>query len=50
MKGINCEELFQSIPDQLFKDLEEETQVNHQAKRLTGKLMFQLILFSLLTN
>lgn len=50
MKGINCEELFQAIPDQLFQDLEEETKVNHQAKRLTGKLMFQLILFSLLSS
>lgn len=47
---ISCNELLSYIPDNLLKNLEEETNVNVQTKKLTGEIMFKLLLFSLLNS
>lgn len=48
MKGISCQELLSYIPDKLLTRLEEKTKVNWQVKKLTGKTMFKLFVFTLL--
>jgi len=47
---VSCAELFQLIPSRLVKDLEEQTHVNHQVKKLTGEVMLKILLFSLLNS
>lgn len=47
---ISCSELLKLIPDDLIEKIEKETKVNHQVKKLTGLMMFKLILFSLLST
>jgi len=47
---ISCNELLSYIPNDLLKNLEEETNVNIQTKKLTGGIMFKLLLFSLLNS
>lgn len=48
--GISCAELFELIPDKLIRNLEQETKVNHQVKKLSGDLMLKTLLFSLLNS
>ena len=47
---ISCNELLSYIPNDLLKELEEETNVNIQTKKLTGTIMFKLLLFSILNT
>jgi transposase len=47
---MRVKELLQFIPDQELEMLAAESQVDYQVKKLTGKTMFQLILFSLLNS
>lgn len=47
---ISCAELLKFVPDDLLRCLERQTEVNHQVKKLTGALMFKLLLFSLLNT
>lgn len=49
-KSMSCAQLFQLIPPRLVKDLEEQTQVNHQVKKLTGDVLLKILLFSLLNS
>jgi hypothetical protein len=46
----NCAQLLEIIPDELLENLEKCTEVNHQVKKLTGKIIFKLLLFSLLNS
>jgi len=46
----NCLQLLEMIPDELLENLERCTEVNHQVKKLTGKIIFKLLLFSLLNS
>ena len=48
--GISCSELFALIPAELIRNLEQETKVNHQVKKLSGDLMLKTLLFSLLNS
>lgn len=50
MKGISCQKLLECIPDEMLEKLEQETKVNHQTKKLTGKLLFKLFVFTLLNT
>ena len=49
---VECSEAFlMMIPKDLLKNLEEETKVNHQVKKLSGSLLtLKLLLFSLLNS
>jgi Transposase DDE domain len=46
---MKVKEILQMIPDEALEMLAAESKVNYQVKKLTGKTVFQLILFSLLT-
>lgn len=51
MKGkISCSELLEMIPEELLDKLEEDTKVNYQVKKLKGKIMFKLLLSSLINS
>lgn len=50
LAGISCAELFDLIPNELIQNLEQETKVNHQVKKLSGNLMLKILLFSLLNS
>jgi hypothetical protein len=50
LAGISCAELFELIPAELIRNLEQETKVNHQVKKLSGDLMLKTLLFSLLNS
>lgn len=43
-------ELIKLIPSKTFRDLAVETKVDAQVKKLSGELMFKLILFSMLSS
>lgn len=45
---MTVNELLKLIPEQTFRDLAVETKVDTQVKKLSGELMFKLILFSML--
>lgn len=47
---MTANELIGLIPKRVFRELEAETKVDHQVKKLTGEVMFKLILFSLLNT
>lgn len=46
-KKITATELIRLIPDSLLESLAEKTKVNHQVKKLSGEIMFKLLLLSL---
>ena len=45
---MTANELIGLIPKQVFREFGSETKVDHQVKKLTGEVMFKLILFSML--
>jgi hypothetical protein len=45
---MTVNEILKLIPEQTFRDLSVETKVDTQVKKLSGELMFKLILFSML--
>eukprot|EP01041_Mallomonas_annulata_P016192 gene16192-33953_t len=45
---MTVNELLKLIPEHIFRDLAVETKVDSQVKKLSGELMFKLILFSML--
>ncbi len=47
---MTVNELLKLIPPQLFRDLAVETKVDAQVKKLSGEVMFKLILFSMLSS
>ena len=47
---ITCAELLKFVPDDLLEKIEKETKVNYQVKKLNGKIMFKLLLMSLLDS
>ena len=47
---ITCAELLEFIPDSLLEKIEKKTKVNYQVKKLDGKIMFKLLLMSLLDS
>ena len=47
---ITCAELLEFIPDNLLEKIEKETKVNYQVKKMSGKIMFKLLLMSLLDS
>lgn len=47
---ITCAELLEFIPDSLLEKIEKKTKVNYQVKKLNGKIMFKLLLMSLLDS
>ncbi len=49
-QGITCAELFSLIPPELIRDLEQQTKVNYQAKKMSGDLMLKMLLFSILNS
>lgn len=48
--NICCSELLALIPKNLIENLEEETKINYQVKKLSGDLLLKLVLFSLLSS
>jgi len=46
-KKIALSELLNMIPDEFLDKLSEETQVDYQVKKLTGKVIFKLLLYGL---
>ena len=47
---ISCAELLEFIPDDLLEKMEKKTRVNYQVKKMNGKIMFKLLLMSLLDS
>ena len=47
---ISCAELLKFIPDDFLEKIEKKTKVNYQVKKLNGKIMFKLLLMSLLDS
>jgi len=47
---MNVNELLKLIPSKTFRDLAIETKVDTQVKKLSGEVMFKLILFSMLSS
>lgn len=47
---MKAKALIELIPDHLFEFLATETQVDYKVHKLTGRTMFQLILYTLLTT
>jgi len=47
---MTVNELLKLIPDEIFRRLAVETRVDNQVKKLSGELMFKLILFSMLNS
>lgn len=47
---VSVSKLLEYIPTDLLGNLEEETKVNYQAKKLTGKVMLKLLLLTLLDS
>src|SRR5215210_2866941 len=47
---MTANELIGLIPKHVFSELRAETKVDHQVKKLTGEVMFKLILFSMLST
>ena len=47
---ITCVELLKFIPDNLLERIEKETKVNYQVKKLNGKILFKLLLMSILDS
>ena len=47
---MTVNELLKLIPEQTFRDLAIETKVDTQVKKLSGEVMFKLILFSMLSS
>ena len=47
---MTVSELLRLIPPETFRDLAVETKVDTQVKKLSGEVMFKLILFSMLNS
>ena len=47
---ITCSELLKFIPDSFLEKMEKKTKVNYQVKKMDGKIMFKLLLMSLLDS
>src|SRR4051794_22022164 len=47
---MTANELIGLIPKHVFRELGAETKVDHQVKKLSGEIMFKLILFSMLNS
>jgi len=47
---MTVNELLRLIPANTFRDLAVETKVDAQVKKLSGEVMFKLILFSMLNS
>jgi hypothetical protein len=47
---MTASELIGLIPKHIFSELSAETKVDYQVKKLTGEVMFKLILFSMLST
>lgn len=47
---MRAKELLGLIPEKILKSLSVETKVDHQVKKLSGHLMFQLILYSMMNR
>src|SRR4051812_19011201 len=47
---MTANELIGLIPKHIFGELSAETKVDYQVKKLTGEVMFKLILFSMLST
>jgi hypothetical protein len=47
---MTANELIKLIPQKIFQDLAVETNVDCQVKKLSGEIIFKLILFSMLNS
>ena len=47
---MTASELIRLIPTKTFQDLAIETKVDSQVKKLSGEIMFKLVLFSMLNS
>lgn len=47
---MNVEQLLQLIPEEHLSFLAAETKVNHQVKKLSGEVVFKLVLFSMFSS
>jgi len=47
---ISCAELLEFVPDNLLEKMEKETKINYQVKKMSGKIVFKLLLMSLLDS
>ena len=47
---MRVKQLLELIPDQQLEMLAAESKVDYQVKKLTGKSVFQLILFSMINS
>jgi len=45
-KGLNVQEIFKIIPEEVLEEFAKKTEVDKNVKKLTGKSIFQLLLFS----
>ena len=50
VKKTSVIDLLQLIPDHFFEKIAEETNVDYQVKKLSGKLMFNLLLMGILQS
>jgi hypothetical protein len=50
IKKVSAQELLKLLPEEELKYLAAETKVNYQVKKLSGEIMFKLLLFSLLEH
>src|SRR5258706_7556600 len=50
LTGVSIKHLINCIPTDELEKLAEVTQVNHQVKKLTGEIMFKLLLMSVLSS
>ncbi|MFT3945679.1 MAG: DUF4372 domain-containing protein [Agriterribacter sp.] len=47
---MTAKELIGLIPEEIFEELSAETKVDTQVKKLSGEVIFKLILFSMLNT
>jgi len=45
---MNVKQILEIIPDEFINELEKETNINHQVKKMTWKVMFKLLMMWLL--
>ena len=48
--GVRCKDLFDLFPDELLEHIADQTSVDFGVSKLTGKLIFKILLYSIITE
>jgi hypothetical protein len=48
--GVRCKDLFDLFPDELLEHIADQTRVDFGVSKLTGKLIFKILLYSIITE